>query len=177
MEITTKQLPKLEDLINETPDSLKDNALMVLLNQQPPNQWLLDHPMIKGYKYLPIERVEWLLSRIFTKWWIEIKFISVIANSVTVIVRLYVVNPVTGQTEWNEGIGASPIQTNKGAGATDWDAVKADGVQKAAPSAESYAIKDAAEKFGKIFGKDVSRKNNLDYNQFLKVNDFNDLVK
>jgi hypothetical protein len=177
MEMTTKpQLPKLEDLINDTELSLKQNALMVLLNQQPPDNWLMAHPMIKGYNYLPIERVEWILTRIFTRWWVEIKSVQVIANSVTVIVRLNVINPLTGETEYQEGIGAAPIQTDKGKGATDWDAVKADGVQKAAPSAESYAIKDAAEKFGKIFGKDVSRKNQLNYNAFLK-SDINDMIK
>jgi hypothetical protein len=167
-----KKIPTLQDLVQDNEDSLKQNALMVILNQQPPATWLQDHPMIKGYKYLPIERVEWLLTRIFTKWWIEIRSTQILANSVCVTVRLFVVNPISGETEWNDGIGAAPIQTDKGAGATDWNSVKTDGVQKAAPSAESYAIKDAAEKFGKIFGKDVSRKQNLDYNQFLKtVND------
>jgi len=32
-----------------------------------------------------------------------------------------------------------------------------------APAAESYAFKDAAEKFGKIFGKDINRKDNITY--------------
>lgn len=32
---------------------------------------------------------------------------------------------------------------------------------KALPTAESYAIKDAAEKLGKLFGKDLNRKDEL----------------
>ena len=169
METNQLIIPTITDLIQDDEMALKDNALMVILNQNPPEKWLSTHPMIQGYKYLPIERVEWLLSRIFTKWYVEIKDTKILANSVCVTVRLWVKNPITGVDEFQDGIGAAPIQTNKGAGAANWDEVKSDGVQKAAPSAESYAIKDAAEKFGKIFGKDVSRKNTFDYNQLLKT--------
>ena len=170
------KVPTLQDLITETEDTIKQNALMVILNQQPPATWLAEHPMLRGYKYIPIERVEWLLSRIFGKWWVEIKETAILANSVVVTVRLWVVNPLTGEDQFQDGIGAAPVQTDKGAGASDWNAVKSDGVQKAAPSAESYAIKDAAEKFGKIFGKDVSRKMNLDYNSMLKQTSHEDAI-
>jgi hypothetical protein len=47
-------------------------------------------------------------------------------------------------------------------------------VQKAAPAAETYAVKDAAEKFGKIFGRDVSRKGSMNYTDLLKKSAFND---
>jgi hypothetical protein len=170
------KVPTLQDLITETEDTIKQNALMVILNQQPPATWLSEHPMLRGYKYIPIERVEWLLSRIFGKWWVEIKETAILANSVVVTVRLWVINPLTGEHQFQDGIGAAPVQTDKGAGASDWNAVKSDGVQKAAPSAESYAIKDAAEKFGKIFGKDVSRKMNLDYNSMLKQTSHEDAI-
>lgn len=167
------KLPTMQDLITDTEESLKQNALTVLLNQNPPAQWLVTHPMIRDYKYIPIERVEYLLTRIFGNWNVEIRGTQIVANSVVVTVRIHVINPVSGEAMWQDGIGAAPIQTDKGAGATDWNAVKTDGVQKAAPSAESYAIKDAAEKFGKIFGRDVSRKTTMDYNGLLKKSDFN----
>lgn len=172
MELKPIQLPTLQELCTETTESLKQNALTVLLNQAPPAQWLTEHPAIRGYKYIPIEKIEFLLTKIFTRWWVEVRSVQVIANSVTVTVRLYVINPISGETEWQDGIGAAPIQTDKGAGATDWNAVKTDGVQKAAPAAETYAVKDAAEKFGKIFGRDVSRKSTMDYNKILK-SDYN----
>jgi hypothetical protein len=168
------KLPTMQDLITDTEDSLKQNALTVLLNQNPPAQWLVTHPMIRDYKYIPIERVEYLLTRIFGNWNVEIRGTQIVANSVVVTVRIHVNNPINGEPMWQDGIGAAPIQTDKGAGATDWNAVKTDGVQKAAPSAESYAIKDAAEKFGKIFGRDVSRKTTMDYNGLLKKSAFND---
>lgn len=160
------KLPSLSDLVEGNELTAKENALMVLLNQEPPNQWLKKHPM-SGGDYLPIERVEYLLSRIFTKWWVEVRQVQCLANSVVVSVRLYVIDPISNSEIWNDGIGASPIQTNKGAGAMDWNAAKSDGVMKAAPSAESYAIKDAAEKFGKLFGKDLNRKEIIDYKPLL----------
>lgn len=170
------KLPTFNELITETEQSIKENALMVLLNQEPPKSWLISHPMIKGYNYLPIEKVEYLLTRIYTKWSVEVKSVQIIANSVCVTIRLYVTNPLTGEIEWQDGIGAAPVQTDKGSGATDWNSVKTDGVQKAAPAAESYAIKDAAEKFGKIFGRDVSRKTTMDYTSLLKKSDFNEQI-
>lgn len=51
----------------------------------------------------------------------------------------------------------------------DWNFAKADGVQKALPAAKAYAIKDAAEEFGKIFGRDLNRKDTFnDYTSMLK---------
>lgn len=167
------KLPTLQELLVENEDSLKQNALTVLLNQDPPAKWLVQHPMIRDYRYIPIEKIEYLLTRIFGNFNVEIRSTQIVANSVVVTVRLHVINPISGQAMWQDGIGAAPIQTDKGAGATDWNAVKTDGVQKAAPAAETYAVKDAAEKFGKIFGRDVSRKGSMNYTDLLKKSDFN----
>jgi len=168
------KLPTLQELLVENEDSLKQNALTVLLNQDPPAKWLVQHPMIRDYRYIPIEKIEYLLTRIFGNFNVEIRGTQIVANSVVVTVRLHVNNPISGEAMWQDGIGAAPIQTDKGAGATDWNAVKTDGVQKAAPAAETYAIKDAAEKFGKIFGRDVSRKGSMNYTDLLKKSAFND---
>jgi hypothetical protein len=168
------KLPTLQELLIENEDSLKQNALTVLLNQDPPAKWLVQHPMIRDYRYIPIEKIEYLLTRIFGNFNVEIRNTQIVANSVVVTVRLHVINPINGQAMWQDGIGAAPIQTDKGAGATDWNAVKTDGVQKAAPAAETYAVKDAAEKFGKIFGRDVSRKGSMNYTDLLKKSAFND---
>ena len=49
----------------------------------------------------------------------------------------------------------------------------------AAPSAESFAIKDAAEKLGKIFGKDLNRKDAMAYDSLIKINEdrFNNIAQ
>lgn len=160
------KLPTLAQLIGENELRDKDNTLMVLLNQDPPKGWLKQHPTTKG-NYLPIERVEYLLSRIFVKWWVEIKSVQCVANSVVVTVRLYVINPITQSEEWQDGVGAAPIQTDKGKGAMDWNFAKAQGVMMASPMAETYAIKDAAEKFGKLFGKDLNRAEIISYDSLI----------
>ena len=179
------KIPTLQELVTESEISIKVNALMVILNQEPPKTWLKKHPTatkkIKkpdgsevtiAAEYLPIERVEYLLSRIFIKWWVEVKSTSIMANSVCVTIRLYVINPITNETEWNDGVGAKSIQTKKGAGAMDWQQVQDAGVMMALPSAESYAIKDAAEKWGKLFGKDINRQDEIEYGSLLKQYDW-----
>lgn len=160
------KLPTLAELIGENELRKTDNDFMVLMNQEPPKAWIKQHPLTKG-AYLPIERVEYLLSRIFVKWWVEVKQVQCLANSVVCTVRLYVINPFTQSEEWQDGVGASPIQTDKEAGAMDFNRVKSAAVMMAAPAAETYAIKDAAEKFGKLFGKDLNRAENINYNDLI----------
>lgn len=159
-----RKVPSLQELISGDIDRKnQQNDLNILLNENPPAVWLKDHPMAKGVKYIPIERVEYMLTRIFKKWNVEIRQVQVIANSVVVTVRLYYQDVLSNEMLWQDGIGASPIQTDRGAGAMDWNKTKNDAVMKAAPAAESYAVKDAAEKIGKLFGKDMNRADKIMY--------------
>lgn len=152
----------LPELLQDKELSLKTTELNKILDNSPPKQWLKQHPTAANVRYIPIQRIEWLLSRIFQKWHVEVKDVKVIANSVVTIIRLHYFDPyIDNDWKWQDGIGAAPIQTDKGAAANDWTKVKADGVMKAAPASESYAVKDAAEKIGKIFGKDINRADNL----------------
>lgn len=177
MELAVQKIPTLAELVDDTEESIKDNALTVILNTEPPEKWLSPHPMAKvkndkgvnvPLMYIPINKIEYLLTKIYGKWWVEIKSATCVANSAVVIARLYVTNPITNKVEWNDGIGAAPIQTDAGAGAMDWNKAKSNGVQIAMPAAETYAVKDAAEKFGKIFGRDLGRVGSMDYANLLK---------
>jgi hypothetical protein len=158
-----QKLPALKDLYAGKVQLAKENDLNILLNQEPKKEWIKAHPMASGVSYIPIEVIEYLLTTIFVVWRVEIKDIQVIANSVVVTIRLHYQAPVTGDMRWTDGIGAAPMQTAKDAAATDFSQIKSDAVMKAAPAAESYAIKDAAEKLGKLFGKDMNRKDALGY--------------
>ena len=159
-----RQLPTYEELVaGDLSLKNQQNELNILLNQEPPGAWLKDHPMAKGIKYLPIERIEYMLTRIFKRWNVEVRQVQVIANSVVVTIRLYYQDVLSQETLWQDGVGASPIQTDKGAGAMDWNKTKNDAVMKSAPAAESYAVKDAAEKIGKLFGKDMNRADKIMY--------------
>ena len=166
---TNNNLPTLTDLYSgKIETKRKKNELNVLLNQPPKEDWIKKHPFAANVKYLPIERVEFLLTMLFIDWRVEVKNIMVIANSVVVTIRLHYQNIIDNEWSWQDGIGACPIQTEKGAGAMDWNKTNNDAVMKAAPAAESYAIKDAAEKLGKIFGKDLNRKDEIGYMSLLK---------
>ena len=131
METKPAKIPSLQEIIKDSETGLeqKANDLMVLMNQNPPSNWIKPHPMTKG-QYIPIERIEYLLSRVFKKWWVEVKSTQCIANSIVVTIRLNVLDPF-GEEYSQEGIGAAPIQTNKEKGAMDWNFAKADGVMKA----------------------------------------------
>lgn len=155
-------LVKFEELQADTGLAVRQNSLNILLNNDPKPEWVKQHPMTK-MKYLSIGVVEYLLTSIFQKWRVEVKEIKQVANSVVASVRLHYKNPLDGEWDFQDGVGASPLQTDSGAGA-DFTKVKTAAVQMAAPAAESYAIKDAAAKIGRIFGKDVNRKDEVDYN-------------
>jgi len=156
------KLPALKDLYSGSVELAKENDLNILLNQEPKKEWIKSHPMASGVKYIPIEVVEYLLTSIFIHWSVAVKTIQVIANSSVVTIRLHYRHP-NGDMRWTDGIGACPIQTAKDAPATDFTQVKSDAVMKSVPAAESYAIKDAAEKLGKLFGKDLNRKDAFGY--------------
>jgi len=157
------KLPAIKEIYSESVDVIKENNLNILLNQPPKDSWIKQHPIAKNVKYLPIERVEYLLTSIFIKWNIEVKTVQLIANSIVVTIRLHYMNPITNVLEYQDGIGASPLQTDKDAGATDWTKIKSDAVMKSAPAAESFAVKDAAEKIGNLFGKDLNRADKILY--------------
>lgn len=162
-----RNLPTIKDLREDLPAKAEQNDLNVILNVEPLKEWVRDHPFARGVKYLPIERVEYLLTRIFLKWNVEVKSIQTITNSVVCVIRLYYQDVLSDQMLWQDGIGAAPIQTKQGAGAMEWDKTLNDAVMKAAPAAESYAIKDAAEKIGKLFGKDLNRADKIMYDTLL----------
>lgn len=163
-------LPSLASLMQVAPFDPTENEFTALVNTEPPAEWVKTHPMTKN-KYMDIGRVEYLMTRIYGGYSVEVKEVQLIANSVVVTVRVHTTNPITGKPEWQDGIGAQPLQTNQGAGAADWNAIKSAAVQMAAPSAESYAIKDACQKFGKIFGRDVGRKpeGQVDYGDIFRA--------
>lgn len=160
--VEEKKLPTLSELYHDLYDVAKDTAFLCLVNNNPPSSFVLKHP-ISGKFYIPIEKIEFLLTKIFGNWSVEIKSHTLIANSVSVTIRLHYTNPTNGKSCFQDGIGAVALQTDKGFGATDFNAIKSNAVQLALPSAESFAIKDAAEKIGKIFGKDINRDQYTDY--------------
>lgn len=177
----TKQLAKTEteeltfkSLVNDIDTYLQNDKVNFLLNQQPPEKWVEKHPIIKKeiideegrkvkvpYEYLPIDKVEYLLRRIFKKARIEVLREGQLFNAVYTTVRVHYKDLVTGEWEYHDGVGAWNIQVNKGANASDLSAIKSAAVTMALPLSKTLAIKDACDHFGKLFGSDLNRQGTM----------------
>lgn len=159
-------LPKLAELHYDVDKAFENDEFNKLVNQPPHASWLKEHPLVKvknengqwvPLKYLPIDKVEWMMIRIFQHYKVEIKSVGECFNSVLAIVRVHYLHPVTGEWMFHDGAGGAPAQTNQGATAFDLTAIKSNAVQIGAPAAVSYAIKDACEHIGKLFGRDLNK--------------------
>lgn len=149
----------------------KRDELLEFLNQDPPKAWLEEHPMAKGVKYLPIGMVELLLTKIFQEWKVEILREGQIMNSVTCTIRLHYRDPLSKEWTYQDGVAAVPAKTAKGTKASDMSEILSDAVMTGLPAAKSFAVKDAADVIGKIFGRDINRKGNLSFNASYKQSD------
>ncbi|MEM4554842.1 MAG: Rad52/Rad22 family DNA repair protein [Candidatus Anstonellaceae archaeon] len=161
-------MSNLKQYIENLPEDLREKvksgvAMKDLLNANPPAKWIARHPL-SGHSYLPIDKVETMLDLLFQTWTFEIVSISESADmqSVVAVIILKVIG-YDGTERTMPGVGAAPIQRGKETGE-----ILADARQKAYPAAISFAIKDAAEHLGKVFGRDVNRKDVLDWQAISK---------
>ncbi|MFN8962400.1 MAG: hypothetical protein ACK5YV_12710 [Betaproteobacteria bacterium] len=168
-------LPTLQELFDDSLEvAAKSEGLNAILNTQPPEKWIKEHPFIKmdskdangnpikiPYRYLPIDRVEFLLRKIFKRFWVEITGQGTAFNGVWVTVRIHYFNPATNEMACSDGIGSVQLQTAKGTSPADLVNINNGALAMAFPAAKTYAIKDAAELIGNIFGANISRKDTL----------------
>lgn len=166
-------LISIKELYEDVEAIKKQDALNVLLNQSPKQEWVKMHPFIKGYKYLPIERIEYLLRSIFRNYRIEVTGQGTAFNGVWVTVRLHYMHPITGEWSYHDGIGAAQLQTAKGTSPADLVNINNGALAMAFPSARTEAIKNAAKSFGKMFGSDLNRADDIAYGIDLQLYDFN----
>ena len=161
---------KLIELYENPALMLKHDELQNFLDQDPPESWLAEHPIIKSknqegkivpYKYLPIDKVEWMLKRFFKRYRIEIISFNTAFNGVVVHVRVYYLDPVSGEMIYQDGIGAEQLQTKTGTSPADLANINNGAISMAFPKAKSTAIKDACDHIGRIFGGDLTRKNTI----------------
>ena len=158
-----QNLPTIGELTGDIELAFKNDQLNLLLNQEPPAKWIKEHPFIKGHKYIPIDKVELMLKRIFKRYRIEITGQGIAFNGVWVTVRLHYQNPIDGVWDYHDGIGAMQLQTKAGTSPADLININNGAVSMAFPIAKTLAIKDAADMFGKLFGADLNRKDTLNY--------------
>lgn len=155
--------------------AFKNDQLKLKLNKPIPKGWLKKHPSAKkkikdgdtvktvAAEYLPIDKVEFILDYIFQEWRVEVLREGIMFNSVYVTVRIHYKNPVTGEWSYHDGIGAKSLQLDADSKASNMNNIKAEAVMMGLPSAKSYAIKDACDHLGSIFGRNVNRADSLEF--------------
>lgn len=158
-------VPKLSEIysIDSADKAFKQDSFNWVLNQPPNPKWVKENKFAGNSKYIPIGTIETMLQMILKEFRIEILREGALFNSVFCTVRLHYVSPVTGEWSFFDGTGAAELQTKQGASAADLGAINKGAVMMALPMAKSYAIKDAAEHFGALFGRDLNRKDVMSY--------------
>lgn len=170
------ELPKLKDLINGLQEYEKQDELNYLLHQKVPDKWIKHHPYIKKevvnnegkkikvpYPYLPIDKVEYLLKKIFKRIRIEVLREGQSFNGVYVVVRVHYLNPVYNEWDFHDGIGAIQLQTKSGSSPADLQNINNGALSMAFPLSKTLAVKDACDHLGDIFGSNLNRNDTLSY--------------
>jgi predicted hydrocarbon binding protein len=157
------ELAKLFDDDDKLIKLVKNDEFLAVINQNPPAAIVKEHPFAKGVKYIPIEKIETMLTKIFQDWYIEVLDSGQLLNSIYVTIRLHYKSPVTEEWHHQDGVGATAIQVDQGKNASDLGAIKSNAIMLALPAAKSYALKDAAEHIGKVFGRDINRKDVMNF--------------
>lgn len=158
-------LPTIKELAkNSVSLKQEEKAVVSLLNEEPPSEWVKKNPYANDSLYLPIDKIEYLLNSIFPcKHYIEITDKGVAFNAVFVTVRVHFIDLVSNEWRFHDGIGAKEIQVKSGSSPADLQNINKSAVAMAFPIAETEAIKDACHKFGRLFGSDLNRKDTALY--------------
>lgn len=163
--IVKKELPSISDLydVSNIELAFKKDQFNLLMNQEPDPKWVQINKYANGSKYIPIGVKETLLQRIFKDFRVEILREGTMFNAVYVTIRLHFVHPVTGEWSYHDGTGADQIQTKSGASPADLQNIGNNAVAMSLPKAVSFAISDATDHLGKLFGRDLNRKETMGF--------------
>ena len=161
--IMAENLPSLADLHYNIEEAFKNDKFKKLVNEPPHSTWIQKNPFADNAEYIPIDKVEYFLDVIFQDWKIEILEAKQLFNAAVITVRLHYKHPVTGLWLFHDGVGAKELQTKSQSGnlKADLSNMTKSAVQMAFPIAKSMAIRDAADHIGKLFGRDLNRKNTI----------------
>ena len=162
--MSANKLPTLAEIYADNiEETQRVEQFTMLLNKEPKPEWVKTHPYISGYRYLPIDKIEYLLRMIFKQYRIEITGQGTAFNGVWVTVRVHYFHPVTQTWEFHDGIGAAQLQTKKGTSAADLVNINNGALTMAFPLAKTVAIKDCCDHFGNLFGANLNRRDTLAY--------------
>lgn len=139
------------------------------INRAPKKENIQTH---QGYQYLPISFVEKKLDQMYFGL-VQYECISYqqIFNEIVCHARIKVFHPVALTWLNYDGIGSSVIQQDANTKVCDFNFhKKANAMQLASPKAYAEAIKNAAKKIGKIFGSDINRRHEDEYEPIITKN-------
>jgi hypothetical protein len=158
-DLTKRKLPTLQELYEDDINkAFKQDQFNLILNQQPKQEWVKQNRYANNSNYIPIGIIETLLQKIFKSYRVEVLREGQMFNAVYCTIRLHYYSYVTNEWEFHDGVGAVQLQTKEGASPADLQNINNNAVMMALPMAKSYAIKDAVEHLGKLFGRDLNRK-------------------
>lgn len=148
--------------IDGTPKYTNLTEYTKLINAKPKSSWVKVNQYSQGAKYLPIGIIEELLSGVFPFHQIEQHGEpKILGNSVVISVNLKVYHPLINDWLTYAGVGAVPIEVQKGAHPTDFTKINSKAMHKNVPAALSYAVNNAAKKIGKLFGSHLNRNETI----------------
>lgn len=138
-----------------------------LVNKAPKKEKIQTH---QGYQYLPISVVEKELDKMyFGLVQYECVTYSQIFNEIACHARIKVFHPVMLQWLTYDGLGSAVIQQDANTKVYDFNQFKKpNALQLTLPKAYAEAIKNAAKKIGKLFGADINRKFEDNYEPIIK---------
>jgi len=165
-DIVQQSKPTINALFSNTlTEAVPLEQLNIVLATPPPDNWVKVHPFIKDHKYLPIDKIEYLLRSCFKKFQIEVKEVKQLFNAVEVTVRVHYFNPAVNEMMYHDGVGAWDLQTQSKSGPLKLDLsnINVGAVPMATGIAKSVAIKDACDHFGTLFGANLNRKDTIEF--------------
>jgi len=165
-DIVQQSKPTINALFSNTlTEAVPLEQLNIVLATPPPDNWIKVHPYIKNHKYLPIDKIEYLLRSCFKKFQIEVKEVKQLFNAVEVTVRVHYFNPAVNEMMYHDGVGAWDLQTKSESGPLKLDLsnINVGAVPMATGIAKSVAIKDACDHFGTLFGANLNRKDTIEF--------------
>jgi hypothetical protein len=157
-------LPTLAEVYEDSLElAFKHDQFNQLINHEPRKEWVRTNEYAGNSKYIPIGIIETTLQKIFKQFRIEVLREGALFNAVYVAVRVHYPDPVSSQWTYHDGVGAVQLQVKKGSSPAQLENLNNGAVMMALPMAKSYAIKDACEHIGRLFGRDLNRKDFLTY--------------
>jgi len=117
----------------------------------------------QDYNYIPIAIVEEALRQVFFRQ-IDFKIVQAFRdlNSFIVVAMIRYKDPVTLEYRECDGIGAQPLQQDKGAKIADFNmTMKYNALELGVGTAYSTAIKNAAKRIGRLFGANINRDEDI----------------